>query len=283
MTAPLPSPNRWLARPHSTHRDSLPLLCLPNAGGGAAQYFPWARLLPRGVELCPIQLPGRETRLREAPLHQMGELLDPLAEALAGHISEPFAIFGHSLGGLIAFELARTLRRRYGLSPVHVFISSRRAPHLPPQFGPIHRLPDEMFLDELARRYNGIPDLIRQDPELLSIYLPILRADVTIFETYAWTDERPLDCPISLFGGIDDTSVPQRDLAAWRTHSTRPGVLKLFPGGHFYHQTARQQLLAEMSRILAAAMEQAGRPASNVTVSNRPQEPGPDLRLPDIE
>ena len=262
MTAPVPAADLWLARPHTAHQGRLPLLCLPNAGGGASQYYSWARLLPPGVELCPIQLPGRETRLREAPLYQMGALLESLAEALAHHIREPFAIFGHSLGGLIGFELARTLRRRYGLHPAHLFVSSRRAPHLPPRFGPIHRLPDDMFLDELARRYNGIPELIRQDPEMLSLYLPILRADVTVFETHAWVDEQPLDCPISVFGGRDDTSVPYDDLRAWAIHSTRPGDLKLFPGGHFYHHTARQPLLAEISRVLTGIVEQSGRTRS---------------------
>jgi medium-chain acyl-[acyl-carrier-protein] hydrolase len=181
----------------------------------------------------------------------MAALLEQLAQALVRRLSGPFAIFGHSLGGLVGFELARTLRRRYGLQPAHVFISARRAPHLPSRFGPIHRLPDDMFLDELARRYNGIPDLIRQDPELLSIYLPILRADVTIFETHSWVDEPALDCPISVFGGRDDTSVSQAELAAWAIHSTTPLTPKLFPGGHFYLHTARQELVAEINRSLA--------------------------------
>ena len=229
----------------------MPLLCLPNAGGGASQYFPWARLLPPEIELCPIQPPGRENRLRETPLNQMDALVEQLAEALAGYLTGPFAIFGHSLGGLVGFELARTLRRRYGLHPAHLFISARRAPHLPQKFGPIHSLPDEMFVDELARRYNGIPDLIRQDQEMLSLYMPILRADVKIFETHSWVAEEPLDCPVSLFGGVDDTSVPVQDLAAWEIHSTKPVEMKLFPGGHFYHQTARQELLTEINRSLA--------------------------------
>jgi medium-chain acyl-[acyl-carrier-protein] hydrolase len=216
-------------------------------------------MLPPEVELCPVQLPGRENRLREAPLCRMDALLEPLAEALAPCLTEPFAIFGHSLGGLIGFELARTLRRRYGLQPAHVFVSSRRPPHLPPRFGPIHRLPDELFLDELARRYNGIPDLIRQDPELLSIYLPILRADVTVLETHSWVEEQPLDCPISVFGGRDDTSISHEDLKAWAVHTTKPSEPKLFPGGHFYPQTARQELLAEISRVLAGIVEQDGR------------------------
>jgi medium-chain acyl-[acyl-carrier-protein] hydrolase len=254
LSVPVPSADIWLAHPHKAHRGGVPLLCLPNAGGGASQFFAWARLLPPEVELCPIQLPGRENRLREAPLHQMDALLGQLADALAGYLNGPFAIFGHSLGGLIGFELARTLRRRYGLRPAHLFISSRRPPHLPPQFAPIHRLPDEMFLDELSRRYNGIPDLVRQDPEMLSLYLPILRADVTVLETHSWVAEQPLDCPISVFGGRDDTSVPVKDLAAWAVHSTKPVEPKLFPGGHFYHQTARQELLAEISSALATVV-----------------------------
>lgn len=259
MTAPVPSVDLWLARPNTAHPGGLPLICLPNAGGSASQFFAWARLLPPEVDLWPVQLPGRENRLREAPLSQMDALVEAMAAALAPSLSEPFAIFGHSLGGLIGFELARMLRRRYGLQPVHMFVSARRAPHLPSRHGPIHRLPDEMFLDELARRYNAIPDVIRQDRELLSIYLPMLRADVTIFETYAWVEEPPLDCPMSIFGGRDDASVTNEELAAWAMHSTKPGEPKLFPGGHFYLQAARQELLAEISHSLAGVVKQTGR------------------------
>lgn len=254
MTVPVPSADAWLARPHTARRGGVPLLCLPNAGGSASLYFAWARLVPPKIELCPIQLPGRENRLREAPLDQMDAVVEPLAEALAGYLKGPFAIFGHSLGGLIGFELARTLRRRHGMQPAHLFISARRAPHLPRQFASIHALPDDLFLDELTRRYNGIPDLIRQDPEMLSLYLPILRADVKVFETHSWVEEEPLDCPISVFGGREDTSVPAKDLAAWAMHSTKPIEMKLFPGGHFYLQTARQELLAEISRSMAGVV-----------------------------
>jgi surfactin synthase thioesterase subunit len=250
LTVPVPSADLWLARPQTAHPGGLPLICLPNAGGSASQFFAWARLLPPEIDLWPIQLPGRENRLREAPLSRMDALIEAMAEALAPSLREPFAIFGHSLGALVGFELARMLRRRSGLLPVHVFVSARRAPQLSSRLGPIHRLPDEMFLDELARRYNAIPDVIRQDRELLSIYLPMLRADVTLFETYSWVEEPPLDCPISVFGGRDDASVSYEELAAWAAHSTKPGELKLFPGGHFYLQGARQELLAEISRSL---------------------------------
>lgn len=262
MSGRVSSADLWVARPHTAHPGGLPLICLPNAGGSASQFFAWARLSPPEIDLWPIQLPGRENRLRETPLSQMDTLVEAIAEALAPSLSEPFAIFGHSLGGLIGFELARTLRRRYGLQPAHFFVSARRAPHLPSRAGPIHRLPDEMFLDELARRYNAIPDIIRQDRELLGIYLPMLRADVTLFETYAWVEEPPLDCPISIFGGRDDTSVSYDELAGWAVHSTKPRELKLFPGGHFYLQAARQEILAEISGSLAGIVEQSSRASS---------------------
>jgi medium-chain acyl-[acyl-carrier-protein] hydrolase len=237
----------------------LPLICLSNAGGSASQFFAWARLLPPEIDLWPIQLPGRENRLRETPLSRMNVLIEAMAEAVAPILREPFAIFGHSLGGLIGFDLARMLRRRYGLQPAHLFVSARRAPHLPSRHEPINHLPDEMFVDELARRYNAIPDVIRQDQELLDIYLPMLRADVTLFETYTWAEEPPLDCPISIFGGRDDTSVSYEELAGWAVHSTTPGAPKLFPGDHFYLHAARQELLAEISRSLAGVVNRAGR------------------------
>ena len=254
MTPPVPSADLWLNRPRTAHSGGLPLICLSNAGGSASQFFPWARLLAPGIDLWPVQLPGRENRLRETPLSDMPVLIEAMAEALVPSLREPFAIFGHSLGGLLGFELARLLRRRYGRQPAHMFISARRAPQLPSRVGPIHRLPDDMFLDELARRYNAIPDVIRQDRELLSIYLPMLRADVTLFETHEWVEEPPLDCPMSIFGGRDDASLSYEELAGWAMHSTKPGQPKLFPGGHFYLQTARQELLAEINHSLAGVV-----------------------------
>ena len=236
--------------PHSSGPLRLRLFCLPNVGAGGAQYYAWSRLLPAGVELCPIQLPGRENRLAEPPFERLDELIETLVEVLGPCLDLPFAIFGHSLGALTAFELARGLRGRYGLTPAQLFVSGRRPPHLPPNLSPIHALPAVQFLRELANRYNGIPDAVLRDRELLTLFLPILRADIAVMESHVWRAGEPLDCPIAVYGGLQDDRAPQADLAAWAPHTTRPVEVKMFKGGHFFHQSARTELLAEMSATL---------------------------------
>jgi surfactin synthase thioesterase subunit len=232
----------------------LRLLCFPYAGAGASIYWGWAAALPAGIELCPIQLPGREGRWMEPPITHFPSLIETLADVLQPLLTVPFAFFGHSMGAVISFELARQLRRSSGLSPVHLFLSAARAPHIPDPHPPIHQLGEAAFMNVLWR-LNAIPAQILQNAELMRLVLPCLRADLTLCETYRYRPEPPLPCPISTYGGQHDSKVAYAHLAAWRMHTQRAFTCRLFPGDHFFLMSARTSLLRVLADELSARMK----------------------------
>jgi surfactin synthase thioesterase subunit len=248
--------NVWIISSLSSARPRLRLFCLPYAGGGAAAFARWVNLLPPAVELCRVQLPGRENRWREAPFTQLTLLVEALTNVIRPYLDLPFAFFGHSLGALISFELARQVRCQFDLNPAQLFVSGRWAPHLPNPDPPLYQKPDAEFIDTLRQQYNNMPDVVANDPELLEIFLPLLRADVTMLDTYAYSAGRPLDCPLTAYGGSDDQRVTRAALEAWCAHTTQSFHLQLFPGAHFYLQTERTQLLQAMSEELTALLSQ---------------------------
>jgi medium-chain acyl-[acyl-carrier-protein] hydrolase len=193
----------------------------------------WASGLPADVEVCAVQLPGRGTRLTERPFTRLAPLVEALAEALVPLLNMPFAFFGHSLGSLISFELARHLRKAYGVQPVRLFVSAAPAPQIPRRCAPVHALPEKEFLAEL-RQLKGTPTEILEHKELMAIMLPLLRADFAVYETYEYRAETPLTCPISAFGGLDDRRVIEGDLEAWRIHTDGFFSLRMFDGDHFF-------------------------------------------------
>lgn len=241
--------NPWLAFVRPNQQAKLRLFCFPYSGGGATAFRTWPDSLPTAVEVCPVQLPGRETRLREQPFTRISPLVQAAAQALLPHLDKPFALFGHSVGALIGFELARHLRRRYGLETVHLFVSGRHAPQIPDPDPPIYALPEPEFIEEV-RLYNGTPEEVLENAELLELFIPILRADFAVNETYAYADEPPLDCPISAFGGLEDHKFSHDDLEAWREQTAASFSLQMFPGGHFFLHSARPLLLRAISQGL---------------------------------
>jgi len=243
---------RWFVRPEPRPHAEARLFCLPYAGSGAAVYRPWLAQLPATLELQIIQLPGRESRLREQPYAHMDALIGVLAPALEGRLDRPYMLFGHSMGALVAFELARAMRRRGAPPPACLAVSGRRAPQLPDPEPALHQLPDGQFVGAMVRRYNAIPRVILEDAELLGLFLPTLRADLALIETYAYTPEPPLDCPIAAFGGRDDTRASLADLEAWQAQSARPIGARQLPGGHFYLQGERANLVAAIVATLGA-------------------------------
>ncbi len=229
----------WISFRRPDTRSRLRLFCFPYAGASALIYRAWSEALPADVEVCPVQLPGRGTRLMERPFTRVSALVEALAPALAPLLDKPFAFFGHSLGALISFELARRIRGQYGMHPVRLFVSAGRAPQIPHRDSPIHSLPEKEFLAEL-RRLNGTPSELLDHVELMEIMLPLLRADFAMYETYLYSTEPPLNCPISAFGGRIDHRVSNRDLEAWQAQTTCSFSLRIFPGDHFF---LRQPLL----------------------------------------
>jgi medium-chain acyl-[acyl-carrier-protein] hydrolase len=234
----------WVRCPRPSDRATVRIFCLPFGGGGAAIFREWPRDLWPEIEVWHVQLPGREARHREPALTRMDALVEPLAAAMLPHLDRPYAIFGHSMGALIGFELARLLRRQAAPDPLHLFISARRAPHVTDRSPPLHTLADADLVAQLTQRYNGMPRAVLESAELLRMFIPIVRADLTMTETYVYAPEEPLLCPISAFGGHDDDAVTRDDLAAWGDQTRGSFTLRMVPGGHFFLQTLRPRLLS---------------------------------------
>ncbi len=222
----------------------LRLLCFPYAGGGVSVFRTWPDYLPADIEVWAIHLPGRDGRMREPLPETVQSVAAAAADGLVPLFDRPVACFGHSMGALIAFEFARQLRRRGAPGPTHLFASARRAPHLPRLDAALHTLSDDLFLEQLRQRYNGIPAAIWAEPELLKLFLPVLRADFKMIETYQYVAEAPLDCPITALGGDQDALATPEDLAAWQAQTRGAFSQLMLAGGHFYLQAALPQLLA---------------------------------------
>lgn len=229
--------------PKLNPQANLRLFCFPYAGGAARIFRTWSDSLPKTVEVCPVELPGRGKQIRFAPFTRLQPLVQAIAQSLLPYLDQPFAVFGHSMGGLIAFELTHYLRQQYGLNPVHLFISGHRAPQIPDPDPPIHELPDSEFLEEL-RRLNGTPQAVLENAELMQFILPILRSDFAVLETYVYTPKSPLNCPISAFGGSDDPEATWDDLDGWRIQTRAAFSLRILPGDHFFLHSAERVLLA---------------------------------------
>jgi medium-chain acyl-[acyl-carrier-protein] hydrolase len=238
--------------------DGLRLFCFPHAGVGASIFSRWNAELPSAIEVCPIQLPGRGGRWSEPPFTRLGPLIEALSEALSPLLETRFAFFGHSMGALVALELARHLRREKRRGPVRLIASAARAPQIPDPDPPLHDVTDGELVKGLEH-LDGIPREISQNLELLHTFLPALRADLAVCETYAYYDEPPLDCPISAYGGQQDTRVPHEHLEGWRAQTVAGFVLRMFPGNHFFFMSrARAPFLHALCADLAGWEGQGG-------------------------
>jgi medium-chain acyl-[acyl-carrier-protein] hydrolase len=221
------------------------LFCFPHAGGGAGQ-----PLALSGWTAVPVRLPGRESRLAEAPFERMGPLVAALAGQIDGYLDQPFAFFGHSMGAVVAFELARELRRRSRPLPRVLIASGARAPQFRRHHVPPPALSREAFVEEL-RRLEGIPAEVLGDAALMRALLPALETDAALFRNYIYTEASPLPIPVRAYGGRDDPNVRREHLDGWREQTTASFAVRVFPGGHFYPTTARELFLEALERDLA--------------------------------
>jgi medium-chain acyl-[acyl-carrier-protein] hydrolase len=227
----------------------LRLFCFPYAGGGALSFRSWADSFPQTIEVCAVDIPGRGTQIKFPPFTRVEPIVDAIASALIPHLDRPFAFFGHSMGGSIGFELTRLLRRKYARSPAHLFISGRPAPQIPLKKPPIHALPEPSFLEEL-RRLQGTPEEVLANTELMQLLLPILKADFEVLETYSYSNESPLDCPITVFGGWQDREVDRDELKAWKEQTRTTFSLYMLPGDRFFIHSAQTLLLEKITEQL---------------------------------
>jgi surfactin synthase thioesterase subunit len=241
----------WIFRSPAAPGKRLRLFCFPYAGGAASVYRTWGPDLPAHVDVCPIQLPGRGSRFREAPFRLIGDLVTAAADALRPSLEPPYVLFGHSMGALIAFELTRELRRRGAAMPALLVVSGHPAPQRPDPDPPIGHLSDPEFLHELQTRYDGIPPEVLAEQELLQLLLPVLRSDILVIESHSYRDEPPLPCPIACFGGEEDGHVQREDLEAWREQTALDCTVRFFRGGHFFLESERAAVLAALGDELS--------------------------------
>lgn len=241
--------NRWVEGNEINRAARIRLFCLPYAGGGTAIFRAWSKELPSFVDVCPIQLPGRETRLDEPAAVRMEPLADAIAQAMLPYLDKPFVFFGHSMGALISYEVARRLRTGNGLEPVHLFASAHGGPHIPEKDKHVYRLSDAEFLNHL-RTLNGTPQQVLDCPELMKILLPTLKADFELLGTYEYRPAAPFSCPITVFGGSHDHSVTADQLAGWESHTTGKVSVKFLPGDHFYLLSHKSLLLRMVTEEL---------------------------------
>ncbi|MUG92222.1 putative thioesterase [Scytonema sp. UIC 10036] len=239
----------WVVYPKPNQRASLRLFCFPYAGRGASIFYDWSESLPMTVEVCSLQFPGRESRIKEAPFTQFTPLVQAITQVLLPHLDRQFAFFGHSMGALVCFEVARQLRKQYDVSPVHLFVSGSGAPQTHKPSSLIHNLPELEFIEELCR-LNGIPKEVMEYTELMQLMLPILRADLAVYGSYVYSNEPPFDFPISVFGGLQDKITRDR-LEAWRDQTIASFSLQMFPGDHFFLHTTQVLLLQNISQKLS--------------------------------
>ncbi|MDZ8107576.1 MAG: thioesterase II family protein [Nostoc sp. DedQUE12a] len=244
-----PTFNSLINCPQPNPQANLRLFCFPYAGGSSMIFRTWSNSLPRNVEVCAVEYPGRGRQMQSAPIAQLEPLVKAIAQSLIPYLDKPFAFFGHSMGGLVSFELTRLLRLEYNLKPFHLFISARRAPQIPPTKPPIHVLPDAELLEEL-RTLNGTPKAVLENPELMQIFLPVLRADFAVLETYNYTPQQPLDCLINIFGGWQDKEVHHEALQAWQEQTIATFSLQMFDGDHFFIHSHQDSLLKFISQEL---------------------------------
>jgi medium-chain acyl-[acyl-carrier-protein] hydrolase len=241
---------------------ALRLLCFPHAGGAPTAFFPWIALLGQEIEYVGVQYPGRGQRFREEPLNSISDLAHRTANRLIDFSDKPFAFYGHSFGGLVAFELARCLRRLGMPGPQHLFVGASRPPHLESPFDPIHMLPEGEFVGALQARYGGIPAVIYQDREVLKVFMAAMRADFTAYELYRMEHEAPLHVPITAFAGTEDKAVTPASMQEWAMHTDAEFELKLLTGGHFFPnssiatlvETIRDRVILRVAAPLAEAV-----------------------------
>lgn len=248
---------QWIRRFHPAPQAAAQLVCLGHAGGSASYFFPVSKALSPAVDVLAVQYPGRQERRREAPFEDAELLADAVAGQLAAVTDRPLALFGHSLGATVAFEVARRLETA-GTTPLTLFVSGRTAPSRH-RTQWVHLGDDEQLLAEIVRMEGTDPAML-QDPELVRMILPAFRSDYKAAETYRYRPGAPLRCPVVALTGDADPQVTEAEAEAWREHTTGPFDLRVFPGGHFYLNQHAGDVVALIRQTMSATAAHGTRP-----------------------
>ena len=240
------SSNKWVLFPRPNPAAALRLFCFHYAGGSAQIFHDWSGCLPPSVEIGAIQLPGRGQRLGEPHITRLAPLSRIVAQELLPYLDKPFVFFGHSLGALLCFETARSLRRENRRQPDHLFVSATEAPHRRSSDELLSGLPKSALVKKL-REFNGTPMEVLQNDELLELMLPTIRADFELCDTYEYHPEPPLECPMTIYGGLGDQEVEAGRLAAWSEMTVGASEIRMCPGDHFYINSLRSIFLQTLA------------------------------------
>ncbi|MDC8758409.1 thioesterase II family protein [Janthinobacterium fluminis] len=239
----------WLLRQAGPQRR-MRLFCFAYAGGNAASFMPWQAELDVDIEVCAVQLPGRGGRFGEAPYTSMSELVETLAGVVGAHADLPFAFFGHSLGALLAFELARYLQRHQRAMPQQLIVSGCNAPQMRNPSANLHLLGDAALIEEL-RKYNGTPAELLQHRELMELLLPSIRADFSLAETYVYQPGALLDLPMTALAGRRDPRTSAEQVEGWQKETSNICRVEWFQGDHFFLNPERAGVLEVLRAVLA--------------------------------
>lgn len=239
-------------------RAALRLFCFPYVGGNAGIFATWPKSLPNDVEVWGIQLPGRQNRILELPFKRVSAAISELGTAISPLLDRPFSFFGHSMGAILGFEMTRWLRRHRKTMPITLFVSGRRAPQVPDTELQLHQL-DDSSLVAAMRKFEGTPEEVLANQDLIQLLLPSLRADAELCETYEYVSEAPFSCPITAFCGTDDSQETLERMDAWREQTT--GRFSLYPveGGHFFINSSGERFLQLLRTELCESLSQNGR------------------------
>jgi len=232
----------WWVVPTVRPDPTVRLFCFPYSGSGASIYRAWERELPGDVELCAVQLPGREERIDEAAVGTMDALVAAIADNLAPDLDRPFAFYGHSFGGFLAFEVARLLRRRGAPMPRQLLIGAAAAPS--------QRTEDKLRAAR-PEMLRALPEQVRNDAELMALATAIFQADFAALQSWRYRDEEPLPCPITVYAGADDPYCTIAEAEAWRGLAGGEFAVEVLPAGHFFLHDHRDRLLALVASKLA--------------------------------
>ena len=229
-------------RYHTTiEKPQLRVFCFPYAGGGASLFRTFHETMPQGVEVVPIQYPGRENLVKEPLLNSIDELVTAIYPDVKEMLDVPCVFLGYSLGALVAFEMVRKLRRENNPLPKELIVAAHRSPHLPDSTVQIHRLPDKEMINVLRKTITDVPDQLWENAEMLKVYLPMIRADVTVSETYRYIEEKPLPCAITACGGTHDDHVSEEEILAWQKQTSAQFAHNMIDGTHFFFHDEEQR------------------------------------------
>lgn len=252
----VPQLSQWFSRHERNPAARVTLFCLPFAGGGATAYHSWNRLFPPEVEVCPVRLPGRESRHNE----QADLCPASIAGVLAERIDLPFAVYGHSMGARVGFEVLRSLRDLGTAAPLRFYAAASPPPDVDDTFAMCAELPDEAFLEALIQM-TGAPKNLRDVPELREFFLPLLRHDFRWCQDYRYEAGLPLATTVVALAGRSDATATPDVMAGWSRHGNEFRMVT-FAGGHFFLKTAEPELTKLLAQDLLGALAERG-PSGN--------------------